>query len=127
MAHLESEVTPVVEEEVVAVETMVVSVDVAQAITVEEEEEVVSEEEVATPRVLPCVVRVQSLNMPSGLASNSALTSASTSTAASTSTSTADSTSATLCDSAGPVGDSVSASVPVSVVSWPATSWSATT
>ena len=67
---MESEVTPVVEEEVVAVETMVVSVDVAQAITVEEEEEVVSEEEVATPCVLPCVVRVQSLNLPSGLATN---------------------------------------------------------
>ena len=124
---MESEVTPVVEEEVVAVETMVVSVDVAQAITVEEEEEVVSEEEVATPCVLPCVVRVQSLNMPSGLASNSALTSASTSTTASTSTSTAASTSATFCDSAGPVVDSVSVSVPVSVVSSPATSWSATT
>ena len=124
---MESEVTPVVEEEVVAVETMVVSVDVAQAITVEEDEEVVSEEEVATPCVLPCVVRVQSLNLPSGLATNSALTSASTSTTASTSTSTAASTSATFCDSAGPVVDSVSVSVPVSVVSSPATSWSATT
>ena len=43
-----------VEEEVVAVETMVVSVDVAQAISVEEEEEVVSEEEVDTPRTSLC-------------------------------------------------------------------------
>ena len=65
VALLESEVTPVVEQEVVAVEPLVASVEAAQAISMEEEEEVAPEEEVASPSVLPCVPSVSALTSAS--------------------------------------------------------------